>query len=185
MTHKRKLHSIGIDSSLEPVNPNKVIFNYSTIQLPERIRFLLAFGLEFCLPVFKLDYFKYFLSFKRLAYTLQQKQSHNFKTFNEQLKCLAFKYFYNFKPFKVFSAIISFNDISLLKNFSLKYRSKIFVCKPDKGKGVVIVDRDKYVNSLTEIVSHSSKFSIINDNIKKFTVHIEDKINNFLGRLKI
>ena len=98
LTHKRKLHSIGIDCTLEPVNPDKVIFNYSTIQLPDRIRYLLAFGLEFCVPIFKLNYFKYFLSFEKLAYTLQRKESHNFKTFNEQLKSIAFKIFYNFKP---------------------------------------------------------------------------------------
>ena len=48
---------------------------------------------------------------------------------------LSFKYFYNFKHYKVFSSIVSKNDIHLLKEQS-KVKSLI-ICRPDKGRGVV------------------------------------------------
>ena len=44
-THRRKLYSLVIDSTLKPMNPNKVISNYSSVVVPPRVKYLLAFGL--------------------------------------------------------------------------------------------------------------------------------------------
>ena len=56
--------------------------------------------------------------------------------------------------------------------------------KPDKGRGVVIVDKSNYLKSMTAILSDTSKFHIITDPIRKYTLKIEDKINRFLAKLK-
>ena len=56
--------------------------------------------------------------------------------------------------------------------------------KPDKGRGVVIVDKSTYLQSMTTILSDATKFQEITEPIRKYTLKIEDKINRFLAKLK-
>ena len=88
---------------------------------------------------------------------------------------LANKYFYNFKKHKVFSCIFTDNDVKLLKTFDSN--RNIVVCKPDKGREVVIIA--KYIEKVIEIVSDTTKFSKITIPVEKYTRKIEDKLNNF------
>ena len=67
LTHDRKLSSLCIKNTLAPCDPDQVIFNYSSVHLSSRLRTLLAYGLNFCLPVYKLNFLKYFLCFEKLA----------------------------------------------------------------------------------------------------------------------
>ena len=118
LTHEKKLHALGVRSHIEPCNPERVIFNYSSVNIPTRVRLLLAFGLDFGLPIFKLDYVKYFFSFEKLAYKLKKVSNNvDHAAACKGLKHLAHKYFYNFKSSKIFS-IFSKNDIEILKDFS-------------------------------------------------------------------
>ena len=48
------------------------------------------------------------------------------------------KYFCNFKSYKIFSCIYNKSDILELKTFGSN--KDIIVTRPDKGRGVVIVD---------------------------------------------
>ena len=180
--HSRKLHSLGINSEVKPCDPRRVIHNFSSVFIPERVKFLLAFGLDFCLPTFKLDFYKYFLSFEKLLAVTKNIECQNKIELQNSIKSVALKYYYNFKPHKIFSSVIGKFDISLLKKFSSN--KTICVMKPDKGNGVVVVDKDKYVSSMHKILADSSKFKEITDPIEKFTLKIEDKINNFVRKLK-
>ena len=182
ITHDRKLLKLGIDAQLKPFDPDKVIYNFSCVHLPSRIKVLLAFGLDFCLPVSKINFFKYFLSFEKLYNQVRDRDCVNFDNFKRELKTLCSKYFYNFKPNKIFSAVVTKQDISLLKNFSTN--KSIVVTRPDKGRGVVIVNKSDYINSMTSLISNPSKFIEITDPIHKYSLKIEDKINNFLRKMK-
>ncbi|KAF2355336.1 hypothetical protein FHG87_013908, partial [Trinorchestia longiramus] len=71
--------------------------------------------------------------------------------FTDQLRSIASKYYYNFSPQKIFSSCISKSDIQLLKQFS--QNKNIIVSRSDKGRGVVIVDKNKYIESMTAIIS--------------------------------
>ena len=57
-THEKKLLALGVSRQTAPIDPNRVIFNYSKIVIPPKIKLLLAYGLDFALPVFKLDFIK-------------------------------------------------------------------------------------------------------------------------------
>ena len=67
VTHKRKLNNLGITNSLSPCDPDSVVFNYSKHHISFRIKTLLAYGLDFCLPIYKIDFFKYFLTIESLV----------------------------------------------------------------------------------------------------------------------
>ena len=56
--------------------------------------------------------------------------------------------------------------------------------RPDKGRGVVIVDRCVYINKMLGIISDRQKFDEIKESIHSYSTRIEDKINNFLRKLK-
>ena len=58
-THDKKLLTQGINRRISPVDHNEVIFNLRKIVVPPRIRYLLAHGLDFALPIFKLDFIEY------------------------------------------------------------------------------------------------------------------------------
>ena len=126
IAHDKKLHNLGIYNKLEPCNPDKVIVNLSSKALSERLKFILAFGLDFGLPVFKLNFFKCFFSLESFIYKI--------------------KYF--------------------------NYRR------------VVLMDRSDYLLKVYRILSDTSKFKVINDNVHITILHVEDKINKFLSKLK-
>ena len=183
--HDRKLWNLGIANELEPCNPESVIFNFSSKQLSSRIKFLLSFGLDFGLPVYNINFFDYFLSFEKLAFTLKNQpivSPFNFNDVKKQLQSIAFKYFYGFKAFKVFSPIFTKDDVNTIK--SLAADKSIVVTRPDKGRGVVLLNRSDYVNKIEGILSDTSKFKIVSASIHKTIVQLEDKINRFLTKLK-
>ena len=55
---------------------------------------------------------------------------------------------------------------------------------PDKGRGVVILDKATYVLEMTELISDRNKFEIITDRIDRYTRKMEDKLNNFFREIK-
>ena len=181
----RKLADMGILNDLNPVNPDKTVLNFSKFSLSSRLKTLLAFGLDFGLPISKLNFFHYFLKFEELYNSLSRDSviaNDQCLEFKNRLQSIANKYFYNFSAFKIFSAIVTKSDISILK--SLGRNKEIIVTRPDKGRGVVLLDKDKYVEKMNNIISDETKFSEIKEPIQVYSLRVEDKINNFLRKLK-
>ena len=106
----------------------------------------------------------------------------NYIDFIKELQTISFKYFYNFKSFKIFSAVFTKQDITELKQLSSN--KEIVVCKPDKGKGVVLINQETCLSKILELISDRAKYKEIGESIFKYTLRIEDKINNFLRKLK-
>ena len=181
-THEKKLLALGVSRQTAPIDPNRVIFNYSKIVIPPKIKLLLAYGLDFGLPVFKLDFIKYFFAFEKLAFKLKFCiQTEDSSDFYKQLKFLSQKYYYGFKSWKIFS-IFKKDDIQSLRDFAKQ--DGIVVTKPDKGRSVVIVDKFHYLDGLQNIFDNSGKFEEINEEISRVSWLLEDKINNFLLKLR-
>ena len=179
---RNKLFNLGISNKLAPVNPNDVIFNLSDVQLSYREKYLLSLGLNFNLPVYKLFPNKYFLSFEKMLSNLRQQMISNSYDFNNVIdftKTIAYKFYYNFKPHKVFNPVINKDDINVLKRLSKDKR--IIVCKPDKGRGVVIMNRKDYNRKMMNILN-TDKFKEINENPLKLTLRIEDRVNYVINQ---
>ena len=64
---------------------------------------------------------------------------------------------------------------------SLRRNKNIVILKPDKGNGVVVLDRTTYEDSIINLISDSSKFSKLNCDP---TLSREGKLQRFLRRLK-
>ena len=184
-THDRKLEALGARRELTSCDPTKVVFNFSRRQLSTREEFLLSFGFDFKLPVFKLSFHKYFLSIEKLIHSVNKckiRDGHNFGRVLDNIKSVAFNIFYNFKSKDVFSPIFSKSDFKLLKN--LGQDKNVVICSPDKGRGVVILDKEQYLAKMNDIVSDSTKFQKLEIQDSFLTsVRLEDRINNFLKKL--
>ena len=58
------------------------------------------------------------------------------------------------------------------------------VTRPDKGRVVVILKKSDYINGMNTIISNRSNFIEITDSIQQYALKMEDKINNFLRKMK-
>ena len=183
--HCAKLERLGVNNDTSPCDPDKTVYNFSSVCLSPRLKILLAYGLDFSLPIYRLDFYKYFLPFESLISRVKNFHTNdcsNFPEFLNKIHAISFKYYYNFNPFKIFSSVVSKTDIRQLKE--LASNKEVIVCKPDKGRGVVLLDRSTYINKITEIISDASKFELLSVEMEKCTTKIEDKINNFFTKIK-
>ena len=105
ITHQKKLQNLGIYNRLIPCDPDRVIPNLSSKPLPDRIKTLLAFGLEFKLPVWKLNFFHYHLSFEKVLNSLSYlplREGASFDGVKRGIVSICRKYFQSFDASKVF-----------------------------------------------------------------------------------
>ena len=182
--HKRKISNLGGRYDLTSCDPSKVVFNLSRYELSEREKFLLSFGLNFCLPITKLKFNRYFLSFESLVNRLKQQiilPGKDFAFMVKQIQSTAYKFFFNFKS--VECPIFTRDDINILKNLGKK--RDVVISKPDKGNGVVIQNREDYVEKMSAILDDATKFrKMQNTDPYHRNILNEDKINRLLANLK-
>ena len=77
----------------------------------------------------------------------------------------------------MWSDIFKSSDIKLLKKLAVN--KDVVVCKPEKGRGVVIVDRSDYIHSLENIISDESKFKQIDEPIQSYCDRVEGRLKTF------
>ena len=70
-------------------------------------------------------------------------------------------FFYEFDPRKVFSAVFMKSDIELVRSFASNKFS--IVARPDNGNDVVVLDRNRDLSSMFDLISDISKFECISD----------------------
>ena len=183
--HSRKLFKLGLQTATEELDPQKLIFNFSSKRLSADEINALANGLKFGLPPKKINYHKFFLSFEKLFYELKNNDispihPEGINRVRTSLKNLAYSTFYSFKPY---SLNPDKNLISTLQNLSKD--KNIVIMKPDKGNGLVIFNKFDYTKKMEEIISDSTKFKIINEDWFRVILRQEDKVNIFLAKLLI
>lgn len=146
----------------------------------------LSKGLKFSLYPSKLNFVQHFLSFEKLYKSLS-----NLKLFdplrigvnyvNTTLRHSAFDSFYSHNPFNN-KYNLHKDELTALKNLSSD--PDIVITKPDKGNGVVLMDKSSYVSKLNTIISDVSKFTKLSGDMFGFILKFEDRINRLLRALK-
>ncbi|XP_070000289.1 uncharacterized protein [Penaeus vannamei] len=152
---RQKTKQLALESEYE-VDSSKVIFNYSNRNLSEDETKLLSLGLDFALPCKSPSFADNFLAFERLCHTvnncqiLDNSESAKLKVF-EKIASLANDTFYDFKRHRHWLPSFSKAKYNALK--SLKEDPNIIITRPDKGKGVVILERNEYVTKVNILLS--------------------------------
>ena len=85
--------------------------------------------------------------------------------------------------FKIIEQLQSFSTYtsSISHYTKLRKNKDIVITKPDKGNGVVILDRKLYNNAIEEIISDTSKFEKLNEDP---ALQCEASLQRFLCKLK-
>ena len=185
--HEKKLRKLQLSPLSAGLRVDKVIFNYSNRILTASESKILLLGLDFGLPLRKLNFNKYYLIFEKLFLQLQNFNIYNYlpnseQTFKSLLKTVCHKYFHSFKPSKSYHSIFTNSDFRTLKKLSQD--KSIYVTKPDKGCGVVILNRRDYEQKVYSVINDPDKFEEIHVDEKKLLIKLEDKLNNTLRSLK-
>ena len=180
VTHSKKLNSLGI-STKHAINKDKVVINISKRKLSTQEKDVLSFGLSFSLPILKPDFVNHYLNFEKLSLLIKNKLKSN--TVNEALKgikSIANDTFRDFHQYKFSFPKLPKNLLDALK--SLKSDKSIFITRPDKGRGTVILDKNEYIKKVETILSDKSKFKEIFEDPFKVITRLEDRLARLLRK---
>ena len=183
--HLKKLINLGLPNT-NSLSPDSVIFNYSHRVLSSHEKSVLALGLKFALPISRPDFYTHFLSCEKFFDRLKDLDMRvppggNQPSFKHSYKHLCLSGFYSFKrSFKDFR--FSKEEWGALK--SLKDDKSICIMKPDKGNGIVLLNRVDYVQKMDSILRDTDKFLGIKGDLYPLILKNEDKLNRFLRQLK-
>ena len=124
-----------------------------------------------------------FFSFEQLYSSTFANGSHKNPHFHCQLRHLAHSSFYSFKPCHVHNGLTK-DEMQTLK--ALANDKTIKVLRPDKGSGVVIIDKSDYDTKLLDILGDSTKFEKLatHTNKLRLILKLETKLTRLLGNLK-
>jgi len=169
------MQSLTRNSAL-PFTSGEVIKNLSNYQLSEDEKDVLKNGLSFALPPFSIKKTDVFVTFEMVSKFMTQnlrneKQSNELKT---ALSHLANSYVLNYRPSRN-----TLKKHGILKK--LRGDQNIVIVKPDKGNGVVILNKADYNTSLMSIISDTNKFKLLEDDP---TLKREGQLKRFLPKLK-
>ena len=181
--HQRKLWDLGINTN-NHINPNDVIFNYSQRVLTDAEKEVLALGLDFALPKGKIDYVSHFYSFEKLWLKIRKwsrRQLNQDNDLQRRISSIAHESFYTFQGNKHRIPLLPDHLMEALRD--LRKDPNIKIIRPDKGKGVVILNTDDYTSKLNTILGNDKKFKKLNTTPLKETQRLEDKLIRFISSL--
>ena len=183
LIHNKKLFKLGLKKRYDSIPPDQIIFNLSSKILTPLQEEALSLGLKFCFNPLKLNYAQYFSAFENLYKTLSFENIRNcipnsVDYVKSNIKTIALKNYYSFKsnlsPYHK-SLISSLRELSKDKN--------IVITKPDKGTGVVLLNKDDYLSKMNDILQDSSKFTLYDHDLYKTIIKYEDKHNRIIDQL--
>ena len=173
--HERKLQIISLNKVL-PVTYDELVTNLSQCNMPDDEMELLKNGLDFAIEprvTNKTDVFTSFQKLNRLL-TKEIKDEEVNPDLKTEMSHLARNYYSTYK----------LSRVSLTKHGIMKMlpRNKdIIIVKPDKGNGLIILDRVMYNNSLSALICDVSKFRKLRGDE---TIKRERELQRFFRKLK-
>ena len=175
---QQKLSSLTRDCNLPIFTASETITitNLTQYELSQEESDLLKAGLYFSIQPDKIRISEIFTTFEKIhcSFLNNLKYKETKTQIKVHLSYLANSYFYNYKP----SPRI-LRQHRVLRN--LRKNKDIVITKPDKGNGVVILDRKLYNNAIEEIISDTSKLEKLNEDP---TLKRRASLKRFLRKLK-
>ena len=174
-THRKKLKNLTKNAEL-PFSPNETVNNLSSCKLSDDELELLKNGLGFSMKPPHLNKTNILASFEKIHYTIKNKliDKNSASHLKTEIVHLAQNYVSSYRP--------SSNDLKkhhILR--TLKNNPNIIILKPDKGNGVVILDRNIYLDSCFNILNDQSKFKLLDNDPALLR---ESRLKRFISQLK-
>ena len=164
-----------------PNNPRRYVHNLSSVALDDTLFEVLSLGPKFCCPRSRVDKITIDSQFENVYIQtngLSASSSHTVDQFKSDLVNCSYQY----AEVKVKSeSPITRKHLDALKE--LRTRDDILITKPDKGAGIVLLNRSDYINKMTCILNDASKFTQCKDG-KDRTGIAEDRLTECLKRLR-
>ena len=175
-TQQKKLSSLTRDFNLSIFTANKTFTNLQQYELSQKKSDLLKAGLYFSIQPDKIRKSEIFTNFEKFhrSFINNLKCEETKSQITAHLSYFANSYFYNCKPWPHI-----LRQHCVLQN--LRKNKDIKITKPDKGNGVVVLDRNFYNNAIEEIIADTSKFE---NPSQGPTLKREASIKRFLHKLK-
>ena len=165
-------------------NPDDVVFNFSNRLISGKEKEILSKGLNFAVPPTRLNACSFLTPFEKF-YNQLKKEPVNARSgfFPDSIKARLKDVAYSgFRSYSRPNALYSQEELNTLKD--LRNDNSIVIMKPDKGNGVVILNKDEYHKKMDEILADSSKFEILDDDAVKLTLKRENQVKALLKKLK-
>ncbi|XP_069170768.1 uncharacterized protein [Procambarus clarkii] len=181
LIHGKKMRNLDIPS-FNSVDPDKVVFNFSKRILSPIEKELLSLGLDFGLTCKKPKFVNHCLSFERLCntlktYTLRTGTNYSWTNIISTASSLAHEVFNDFDKYK--STFPPFDKRKLDFINGLKNDRRICITRPDKGRGIVVLDKLDHVNKVERLLEDPSKFKLVDIDPFSYILKCEDKLNSF------
>ena len=184
--HHKKLSALGISPDFK-VDADKVVINLSNRNLTTDEKNILAHGPNFALPKLSIDFIEHYFGFEKLLHSLKSKplpldSNLGWKDFSQHITSLAHTSYRDFNEHRHTIPKLPPAHLKALKD--LGQDPNITVTRPDKGKGIVIMDKAEYIAKVEAILNDSTKFTPIPEEAHVSVTKAEDKLVNFLRTLK-
>ena len=177
-TQEKKLNNLRKEENSNMTNPAplpNIIHNFSSYQLSEEERKALAHGLDHYIPD-RIDRRRLEVEFENLyrnimwnANDINEEQKTNLKS--KILNC-----YRNYSKIKT-----PYHYKEIIKNLS--NNKNICLLKQDKGRGIVIMDRNHYVEKSLDILQTDKFKTILEDPTAKFEKRVQDCLRKMKKRL--
>ena len=159
-------------------SPDDVICNQSSITLSEIEKRALARGLNFSVMPSKLKISQHLLPFEKLISDLEHHSINNVEQGWNQcitsIKNIALNSYYvknHLKP------NLPKDEYKAL--LQLSKNKSIIITRPDKGNGIVIMNKYDYISKMYIILDDPSKFKKVEGNIYRNTMKLENRVWTF------
>ena len=167
-------------------DPEKVIFNFSSHELTSSEKHLLSKGLPFAIPTRQIDYSDYLAEYELLyrSTTDLSMTSEDRERFKAKLKDIALSSYKLLNDNCKYENNLSSEELSALK--TLMRNKNIVIQIADKGNTVVIMDKEKYIQGVKNVISDSSKFiplKIPPEDYINYIVNVEKKFRKLFNNL--
>ena len=164
-----------------PSQPERYVHNFSSLQLDKTLLEVLSLGPKFCIPRRKISQLELEVQFENLYDQLSEltpSSERNLEQMKSTLVNCCYQYL-NHKP--SVKQLLKKEHFDALKR--LHNDDQILVSKPDKGAGIVLMNRADYNHKMNTILSDQTKFIKMQKERDKTAV-IEKAISKVLRSMK-
>ena len=174
-THEKKLRSLT-KNNVTPFHHKEIIKNLSAFPSTQDELDILKNGLNHSIPPKRLIKSDILSTFEMVHRCMKEdlKDGKDPAALKAELSHMANCYFYNYTPSR--NTLKKHNILTRLKK-----NVQLVVLKPDKGNGVVVMNRTDYDKALYNIVNDTSKFKKLAKDVTRLR---EGQLQRFMRKLK-